>query len=315
MKQVITTMVLVLSMATVAIAQRGIGVNGECVGDGDGNGQVVISELVTAVRNALDGCADRQIEINFAAMVGDRAFECGGTYEGMGAAGTDLRVNDFRLYVSNVRLLTPAGDEVPLALEQDGIWQRDSLALLDFEDGAIACTVGNDLLNTSVRGTAPAGVYTGVRFDFGVPFDMNHGDAESETEPLNISAMFWNWNGGYKFIRIDAFAGPVDTSTNYNLHLGSTGCNGAAPPIPPTEECMNPNRPEITLTGFNPDTNVIIADIAQVLADADLESNQEGTAPGCQSQPFDMDCATVFPKLGLPFGATPAGPQQLFRVE
>ncbi len=310
----ISILILALSALTAG-AQDGIGSNGQCIGDANGDGSVRVNELVLAVGNALDGCALRDIEINFAAAVGSESFTCGGIYEEMGTTGTTLRLADFRFYVSNVRLLTPAGDEVALDLEQDGLWQRDDLALLDFETGSPGCPVGNEPMNTSVRGTAPAGVYTGVRFDMGIPFDMNHGDAERAESPLNLTSMFWNWNGGYKFIRVDGFAGPVDGAISYNLHLGSTGCNGGAPPIPPSEECVNPNRPEITLNGFNPDTNVIVADLAAVLADADLEHNQMETAPGCQSQPFDMDCVTVFPKLGLAFGETPAEPQKLFRVE
>lgn len=309
------TIFATLLIANVALAQGGLDPNGQCVGDGNGDAEVSIDELVTAVNNALGGCADREIQINFAAAIGDQDFACGQTYENQGASGSPLRVTDFRFYVSNVRLLKSNGDEVPLDLEQDDLWQRDDLALLDFEDGTSGCSAGNEGTNSMVRGTAPAGVYTGIRFELGVPFDMNHGNAELETPPLNVTSMFWNWNGGYKFIRVDAFAGPIDAAVNYNLHLGSTGCEGGTPVTPPGQPCANPNRPEITLHGFDPATNIIVADLAPLLADADLESNQMETAPGCQSQPFDMDCDTVFPKLGLPFGETPAGAQQLFRVE
>jgi uncharacterized repeat protein (TIGR04052 family) len=313
---------LIMSVATAAtlvagntLAQTGLDPNGQCIGDANGDAEVRINELITAVNNSLNGCPRRAIEIAFAAAVGDEDFTCGGVYEGVGAAASTLRLTDFRFYVSNVRLLTSGGDEVPLQLDEDGIWQRDGVALLDFEDGSNGCAFGNAPINTAVRGTAPAGVYTGVRFDMGVPFELNHGNAELETEPLNVTAMFWNWNGGYKFIRVDGFAGPIDDAVNYNLHLGSTGCDSAAPVVPPSQPCANPNLPEITLNGFNPATNVIVADLAPVLADADLETNQTETAPGCQSQPFDADCAPVFPKLGLAFGETPAEPQKLFRVE
>lgn len=307
--------ILTLACATGAVAQTGLDPNGQCIGDGDGDGAVRINELVTAVNNSLNGCPERPIEIAFAAAVGDQAFTCGGVYQGVGASESTLRLTDFRFYVSNVRLLTAAGDEVPVQLEEDGVWQRDGVALLDFEDGSNGCAFGNAPTNATVRGAAPAGVYTGVRFDMGLPFELNHGNAETETEPLNVTAMFWNWNGGYKFIRVDGFAGPIDNAISYNLHLGSTGCGGGVPVVPPTSPCANPNLPEITLTGFNPDTNVIVADLAPLLADADLETNQDETAPGCQSQPIDMDCSTVFPKLGLPFGEIPAESQKLFRVE
>jgi len=316
MKQLLKAMTLLASISTSAVfAQPGLDANGQCIGDGDGNGAVAINELITAVRNSLDGCADRDIELTFAAVVGGEAFQCGGTYEGIGTSNATLRVTDFRFYVSNVRLLTPSGDEVPLALDQETIWQREDVALLDFEDGSSGCSFGNALMNNIVRGTAPSGIYTGVRFDLGIPFDLNHGNAETETEPLNVTPMFWSWQGGYKFLRVDGFAGPIENAINYNLHLGSTGCASAAPPIPPTQPCANPNRPEITLSGFNPATSVIVADLATVLADSNVEENQAESAPGCQSQPFDTDCTGVFSNLGLPFGDQPAGAQQFFRVE
>lgn len=304
-----------LAVAAPLHAQPGLDANGQCVGDADGNGSVAINELITAVRNSLEGCPRRDIEIVFAATVGDEPFACGGVYEGIGTTSATLRLTDFRFYVSNVRLLTPSGDEVPLDLDQETIWQRDNVALLDFEDGTLGCSFGNALTNDRVRGTAPAGVYTGVRFHMGIPFDLNHGNAELETEPLNVTAMFWNWQGGYKFIRVDGFAGPIDEAINYNLHLGSTGCASAAPPIPPSGPCANPNLPEITLLGFNPDANIIVADLARVLADSNVEANQADTAPGCQSQPFDMDCVGPFQNLGLPFAGQPGGQQRFFRVE
>ncbi len=310
----ILTVAFAMTAAT-AFAQDGLDPNGQCIGDGNGDASVSIDELITAVNNSLDGCADRDIELTFAAVVGDEPFTCGGVYENVGTTGARMQVNDFRFYVSNVRLLKSNGDEVELELEQDGLWQREGLALLDFEDGSAGCPVGNAPMNSTVRGTAPAGVYTGVSFDLGIPFELNHGNAELETSPLNVTPMFWNWNGGYKFIRVDAFAGPEGSTINYNLHLGSTGCNGGSPVTPPTEECLNPNRPTITLNGFDPATNVIVADLASVLADSNVEVNAPETAPGCQSFPGDSDCDTVFPNLGLAFEDTPAGTQKLFRVE
>lgn len=315
-KRLINTVLLcTLAASGPLYAQPGLDVHGQCVGDANGDGNVAINELITAVRNALDGCARRDVEIVFAAVVGDEDFTCGGVYEGIGTSNATLRVTDFRFYVSNVRLLTPSGDEVPLELGQESIWQREDVALLDFEDGTSGCSFGNAPTNDRVRGTAPAGIYTGIRFDMGIPYELNHGNAELETEPLNVTAMFWNWQGGYKFIRVDAFAGSIEESINYNLHIGSTGCASAAPPIPPSQPCTNPNRPDITLTGFNPDTNVIVADLARALVDVNVEENQPETAPGCQSQPFDTDCVGVFDKFGLPFGDQPAGQQTFFRVE
>jgi len=311
-----TTGILALLCATgVATAQSGIGSNGECIGDGDGSGTVAINELITAVRNSLEGCPMRDVALQFAARVGDTPFACGQTYPGIGSTEVDFRPADMRFYVSRVRLVTADGREVAVELEQDGLWQREGLALLDFENAAPPCSVGTTATNDVVVGKVPAGIYDRIRFDLGVPFAMNHADASTALPPLSFTSMFWNWNGGYKFLRVDSFNG--DGLDQFNVHLGSTGCNGATPVNPPSEECLNPNRPEIELAGFDPDSSVIVADLAALLADSDITSNQTDTAPGCQSFLADLDCVPVFAKLGMNFtepgGAAPR--QTFFHVE
>ena len=43
----------------------------------------------------------------------------------MSTSSTSLELSDFRLYVHDVRLVTEGGDEVPVTLEQDGVWQHE----------------------------------------------------------------------------------------------------------------------------------------------------------------------------------------------
>src|SRR5512143_1636659 len=95
----------------------GLDLNGQCVGDSDGNAAVTINELILAVNNALGGCADRPVEIQFKGMVGDQPFACGTAYSGIGTGDSQFIPADFRLYLSNVRLPSTTGEEVPLALE------------------------------------------------------------------------------------------------------------------------------------------------------------------------------------------------------
>src|SRR5690606_25468578 len=86
-----------------------------------------------------------------------------------------------------------------------GLWQHENLALLDFEDKTGACANGTTPTNTSVRGTVPPGSYVGLAFDVGVPAALNELDAaSSETpSPLNLTAMYWSWTTGYKYLRVD----------------------------------------------------------------------------------------------------------------
>ena len=75
----------------------------------------------------------------------------------------------------------------PSCTEQDGLWQYENVALLDFEDKTGGCRdVGTVETNAQVVGTVPEGDYTGLTFDLGVPFELNHIDASTAPSPLNV---------------------------------------------------------------------------------------------------------------------------------
>lgn len=294
----------------------------------------------TAVATALlagAAQADQQVAINFAAEIGGRAFSCAETYDGLGASNASVTGTDYRLFVSDAALVRADGALQPIALDQDGQWQLDSLALLDFENGSHGCAgSGNAKTNTTLRGAVPDGEYVGLSLTLGVPFEQNHIDPTLSPAPLNTTGMFWNWQHGYRFVRIDmvparqamggaghdaaADAGGHDGhgsghggATGWFLHLGSTQCAGDSPTAPPSQ-CANPNRVTVIFPGFDPAVNTVVIDPAPVVADADLRVNAPDTSPGCMSFPGDADCNTVMGKLGLPYDGLPAGEQLLLSV-
>jgi uncharacterized repeat protein (TIGR04052 family) len=257
-----------------------------------------------------DGPGTQDVTITFRPQVGSQAFSCTTTYTDIGTAPSDVQFTDFKLYVSEVRLLTAGGDEVPVNLAQDGTWQVDNVALLDFDDGTGNCE-GSPDVNYEVSGTVASGSYTGVAFTLGIPFDLNHGDASTAPAPLNSTDMFWIWNFGYKFLRVDLST--TGQPGGFFVHVGSTGCNGATFTSPPTF-CEFPNRKAVTLTGFNATNNVIVVDPKAILAGSDVNVDTGGE-PGCMSSQDDAECSPIFSRLGIPFAGAPAGePQQLFRV-
>jgi uncharacterized repeat protein (TIGR04052 family) len=306
---VLVATVLTATAAHAHVNVPGLDVNGQCIGDGNSDGQVTISEIITAVNNALGSCPRLPITLNFQGQVGNQAFACGTIYNGIGTGSSQFIPSDFRFYVSNVKLITAAGDAVPLDLDQDGIWQYQNVALLDFEDGTGPCTGdGNSALNTSVHGSAPSGVYTSVQFDLGLPFAIDHGNVATAPSPLNFPKLWWSWQQGYRFLKVDT------GDDKFRIHIGSTGCDGPSAIQPPTT-CAHPNVATITLTGFNPEHSVIIADLASLMSDSNLDMNQANTTPGCQSDPDDQDCAPLFQDLGLTFpGGAPTTTQKFFRL-
>jgi uncharacterized repeat protein (TIGR04052 family) len=258
------------------------------------------------------GCGDgssnsQQVELAFAAVVGDEPFVCGETYDNLGTTGASLMLSDFRFYVQDVELQNSAGAWVPLQLTVNK-FQNSNVALLDFEDGC--GDVGNEDLNERVVGTVPAGQYDGLRFKMGVPFETNHVNSATAPSPLNLTALFWNWQGGYKFLRIDS---GQFSEADWRMHLGSTGCEGDAMAGGVTS-CANSNRVEVALDAFDVTTDTVVADYAALVDGADLEGDQAADT-GCMSKPVDTDCGPLFQNLGLPFGDQPGGTQSFFSAE
>jgi uncharacterized repeat protein (TIGR04052 family) len=281
---------------------------------------LVILAAAGSVYGQHEGMGQSQVQsdglttIRFAAMVGERPAACGTLYEGIGAGNSPMELTDFRFYVSNIELINAAGDAVPLELQPDGLWQQEQVALLDFEDGSARCAeFGNEQLRSKVVGTAPEGDYTGIRFRMDVPFELNHLDVTAAPSPLNIPALWWNWQFGYKFTRIEMMV----NGEPWLLHLGSTGCeapNGASAPEHP---CANTNAVQVELDGFNPRMNFIVADVAALLATVDISSSTP-EPPGCMSGLDDPDCVVIFTALGLSLetGAIlEDAPQTFFRVQ
>lgn len=282
----------------------------------------------------------QSVRLQFQGMVGEEAFSCESTYAGLGTMESTVAVTDFRLYVSDVQLINEAGDRVPVLLEQDGVWQYENVALIDFEDRSGTCTNGTPDIRTEVVGTVPTGTYTGVEFTLGVPFELNHNDATLAPSPLNLTAMWWNWQGGYKFVRIDLenemmmgdmpqtqqhaphgghggeHGGDHDgMAQGFLIHLGSTACQLEGDAMSPTTACGNPNTSIITFEDFDPTSDVIVADLAALVADSNLMMNEPDTALGCMSGPDDSDCLGILHNFGLSHSDQESSGQTFFRIK
>jgi uncharacterized repeat protein (TIGR04052 family) len=247
-----------------------------------------------------------EVTLRFEARVGDVPFACGQRLKELGTSQADAEPMDLRLYVHDVRLLRNGSEAAPLALTADDAWQSDSVALLDFEDASGRCSGGTQETNREIRGTAPSGDYTGVALRVGVPAAQNHLDLSLAAAPLNLPAMYWSWQGGYKYLKAELAT--ATSSDGYLLHLGAQACGGS--PATGVFNCQADNVAEITLMGdlLQP----IALDVAQLFADVDLLSRpdmQTDIVPGCMSSPGDPECAPLLATLGLP-----AGEQKVFSL-
>ncbi len=296
----------------------------------------------------------KTISINFAAVVGNEPFACGQSYAGIGLSKSHITPSDLRFYVSDVELLDRKGRAIPLELQQDGVWQYQNITLLDFENGSGPCLNGNAGIHKTITGSVPNQHYQGLRLTLGLPDELNHGDPTLAPPPLNVTSMFWSWRGGYKFVRLDmattAFPqipklksksnteksvepesdgsaslaaetsktsteeGKPGKTSGFAVHLGSTACVSPSRTIPPIE-CHNPNRVTIVFDEFDVDKNVIVVDVADLLADTDVDYHTTNSAPGCMSDPKDADCYAIMSAFGVPFNDQTAFPQHFLHIK
>jgi uncharacterized repeat protein (TIGR04052 family) len=178
------------------------------------------------------------------------------------ALGNSASVHQLQFYVHDVALLDTQGGIHSVAMNDAAPWQSDRVALLDLAGSGAAAR------RSLVDGRAGGERYTGVRFSVGVPFDLNHANPLTAPAPLNRSEMFWSWQSGYKFLRLDLNAAEHEAA----FHLGSTGCSSASALRPPQQSCAQPNVIRVELTGFDPTSQAIQVrtdDIVAALANVD----------------------------------------------
>jgi len=259
---------------------------------------------VAAIVDEVIPSTTEDVSINFAAQVNGADFTCGQTYTGVGTGGDDYKVNDFRIYVHDAHIHDAlTGENHAIELTQDGVWQRDNVALLDFEDG---CSTGTVETNNVLAGkvTVPATIDLAdaeVCFTVGVPEEKNHLDVSAVASPLNDASMYWAWKTGYKYIRIDGVGDPTVAANPFVLHLGAQGCpDPMTATEAPATPCTVPNTFKVCIANFDVKNDVIAVDPAFVFEGNDVTVNY-GAKPGCMSFIDDDDCEEIMPRLGLDY--------------
>ncbi|MBJ3784701.1 MbnP family copper-binding protein [Devosia sediminis] len=255
------------------------------------------------------------VSIFFAGEVNGSPFACGQTYDDLGQPPSSITPSDFRFYIMDVALIDAGGEAVPVTIAERSPWQADGITLIDFEDGTGPCDGGNPGLNDRIEGHVPEGHYQGLRFTMGLPFLEAHGDVTIASAPLDLSAMFWSWQSGYRYLKVDMVGdmtgGHGGRPTGFSVHLGDSGCVGPTFSQRPVG-CAHINVVSGEFADFDPSNNRIVADLGRLLAETDVAANTPDTAPGCMSEMHDPDCIGVFARLGLGFVGTAPGLQTFF---
>lgn len=251
----------------------------------------------------------KSVTIDFAAMAGATPITCASTVTDLGTTNAQGTLSDMRFYIANVQLVKSDGSTQPLTLSATDDYNAtkgaDSVTLIDLEDKTGTCA-GTTAMNTSIKGTVPAGDYVGVKMTLGVPFSLNHTDqasADTNVTPAAISnsvhpGMAWSWAGGRKFAKIEV-TNSTWTAPFFYMHLGSTGCTGTNPAAGQVDTCARPDRVDFSLASFNPDTQKVAVDVRALLSGNDATVSLSGPTPGCMSASADLDCPAIFNALSL----------------
>lgn len=236
------------------------------------------------------------LEIASSATLGGKKAQCGLSYTQASGLRGGFELADARLYLSEIELYRiESGRWEPLQLDESP-WQHAGVVLLDYENARGACeSFGSQRTNEKILGRLPKGSYGGLRFTVGIPAAQNHIDPVSATGPLAETGMFWTWQGGYKFLKVDL---SMEDGSRYNVHLGSTGCRSAAPMIAPDAPCARPNRSRITLFPFDPYREALELQLDSLLVSTPHSSKER--SPGCMGSLEEAaHCEVLMPRLGL----------------
>ena len=258
--------------------------------------------------------AETAVQLKFRPMVGEQEAACGTAYSQMGTGSSAVELADARLFISSIALRHKSDSTWHMVNLDASIWQSGGIGgvvLLDFEDGTGACADSgtnetNRVITATVTLTEVDPVFDGIRFNVGIPFVENHVDAALTPAPFNVPGMYWTWQGGFKFVRVDwqvaDLSGNNTTPSRWNVHVGSTGCESAAPTTAPSTACTRSNMARVELTDFDTTIDEVNIDLAQLIVGANLDGNTPDSPPGCMSNPGEPnDCTAVFDSLGLDF--------------
>lgn len=185
-------------------------------------------------------------------------------------------LSQLQLYLSDFRI-----SGKPILLDPTLAHQQPQLALLG--------TVCNDKPNANwqLKFTRPLTAGQ-LSFNIGVPEQRNHQNPLQAKTPLNQSDMYWSWQQGYKYLRLEI----ASDTAKWALHLGASGCQSASPMRAPKAPCQYQNRPQITLN-FNGERTLNL-DLAPLLADLALSTDNH-----CMSDPNRLSCQILLPRLGI----------------
>jgi uncharacterized repeat protein (TIGR04052 family) len=266
-----------------------------------------------AILSLLMACSksEQNPTLTFQTRFEQQAFSCGQAVQHQNSL---WQLSQLHLYLSDFAVKNEQGEWQSLMMTSTP-YQASNVALL-----GQSCDEGKaEQGNWQVTFTDKASLSTAsdVRFKLGVPFELNHLNPLTQQSPLNVSSMFWGWQTGHKFIRLEMYTKAINNvkseeqqQDNWLFHLGSTGCSAPSVVRAPKQACKYTNLVDVELV-LTPQSNLsqqpIIIDLSSLVNGITLTSQQS-----CQSAGSDKSCQQLFKHLGL--GNYLSNEQVLFKV-
>jgi hypothetical protein len=210
-----------------------------------------------------DPAPDAKVLMTFDPRFGGNELQMGEVHDNL--HGYPFSTTGMKFYLSNIRLISNSGSEVELS----------EIVLIDFMNN-----------QRTLEYVIPEGNYVGVRFDLGVPVELNGTQNEdfstslySADHPLSESnGMYWVWNTGYRFF---IFEGRFDTVPNttgslpltYAFH---TGTDTLFRELGPFSKSMNLSGGETALLPFEIAVDSLFATATDTI-DLSIENSFHGS--------------------------------------
>ena len=196
---------------------------------------------------------------------------------------------ELAFFIYDIFVLDAKGQRHPFELDKNS-YPYD-LALIQ---------LGSEKANFSISGKSQAKNISELEYTIGVPSSLNHANPLLAQSPLDISSMFWTWQQGYKFFRLDGkyetnSESNTETTTKWAFHLGSSGCVSPSALQAPTKGCEYEHRIKIILKGFDPNKNKVVVDLQNLIAY--LPGND---SVNCSANYLQQNiCVSMVEKFGL----------------
>nr|MBZ1362977.1 hypothetical protein [Dyadobacter fermentans] len=202
------------------------------------------------------------IQLQFDNIVGDKDLQLDSTRY-MNAVGEDFTVSKLNYYISNIKLIRLDGGVFTVPQDSSYFLIREA------NKESQKLTIRNVL----------TGDYTGIEFTVGVDSIRSVMEPDSPgrkgildiyTGPTNEEAMYWDWNPGYIFLKLEGSSDSATTANGkYYYHIGFFGGR--------TERTIN-NLRTVKLTFPGQKAIVTTSVVSNVLIQADIQKIFNGPA-------------------------------------